>query len=155
MMVRKRCPHCKGRLDVDPEWKHVKCKPCKIIWDIVPAKNDIGGIVLKHVPEKKKCTICKKTLPITLFRRSISSSDYHTSWCYQCISEKNKQYYNNRVNEYKQSDKIPYVEARQPLSSILNHLIRVSKTGYHANEILKDNIEKIKETIIEGTEAGN
>jgi predicted nucleic acid-binding Zn-ribbon protein len=162
MKVEKRCPRCRHRFDVNTKSKNATCPSCGITYDVYHPKteyeiaNNKGGIALRYVPPKKKCSCCNETKPITQFKKYSHSSDLHSSWCKKCTSKQNKlNYQNNKKHKTVCVKDIPEVNAKAPLSSVLNHLIRISSNGYHADEILNDSLAKIKETISETSSASN
>lgn len=162
MILEKRCPICRGNFDIETESKTATCPHCNQVFVFsLPASDSrnplyTGGICLKYTLKKKKCPKCKKTKPIDEFKKDLTSPYNHSSRCKFCMNEQYRLRYKKAYRpKLKSAPEIHNVSARSPLSSVLSHLINISKNGYYSGQILNESINIIKETIIEGTEAGN
>ena len=162
MILEKRCPICRYHFDIDTKATIASCPHCNQVFELSLPPSDnrstlyTGGICLKYTPEKKTCPKCKKTKPLEEFKKDLTSPDNHSSRCKFCMNEQYRQRYKKTSRpEPNGVPNIPCVSTRAPLSSVLSHLVQVSKKGYYADKILNDSLQKIKETIIEASEAGN
>lgn len=148
-MIEKHCPACYGLTNVNPSHIEGTCDICGTHYTIHKNKNCYGGIQLKYSPEKKTCSVCKEEKSIDDFYKNINSSDDHMSFCKECTRQKPKKY----VRKMKDTKGIPDLSEKRTLSAVLPHLICISRKGYYADKILNESLNKIKETISEGTEA--
>lgn len=162
MIYTKRCPACRSKFDVDSDKKTVTCPVCneELTLEIPTSEHRksmyLGGFCLKYVPSEITCTICGETKPISEFKVDTNQSTYHQQHCKDCSNEQYRIYYDSYKYRRLKKDtisKIPEINSRAPLSSVLNHLIKISKRKYNTEQILNYSINKIKETITGEIEA--
>lgn len=160
MNYNKRCPACKTFFDVDSKSKKVTCPNChEELTLFIPTTERrrsvyTGGFCLKYIPSKMKCTKCGKTKPISEFKYDSTQARYHQATCKYCSNKQYRKYYEAyKQHKLQKEPELPEINPRAPLSSVLKHLIRVSKRKYNADEILNNQINIIKETITGEIEA--